>query len=91
MSAEDFCRSTPEEFKAVCDAWAQGLADQHRADWERVRTLASIVIQPHCKHKIRPKRMLPFPWDGKKPEAKGLTPGERLKRFETLKDRFDGK
>lgn len=35
----------------------------YRSCWERMRMLASIVIQPHVKKKITPKRLLPFPWD----------------------------
>ena len=31
--------------------------------WERMRLLATITIQPHVKGKVTPERLLPFPWD----------------------------
>ena len=48
------------------------IGDEVQAKWERMRILASIVIQPHVKGKMKPERLLPLPWDkkkGKKQEA----------------------
>ena len=42
------------------------IGDEVQAKWERMRILASIVIQPHVKGKMKPERLLPLPWDKKK-------------------------
>ena len=65
---------------------------QNRDAWERARTIAAIVIQPHVKKKITPLQLLPLPWDKKKQnchsEAPKLTAEERLKRFEEVVHRL---
>lgn len=61
---------------------------QVRNDWERARTIAAIIIQPHVKKKITPKQLLPLPWDKEhKPDVKNtpkLTAEEQRRRFEEL-------
>jgi hypothetical protein len=48
-------------FKTV---WVQVVFEpQERMEWERMRLLAAITIQPHCKKKMTPERLLPLPWD----------------------------
>ncbi len=65
---------------------------QNRDAWERARTIAAIVIQPHVKKKITPKQLLPLPWDKKKindqSEAPKLTAEEQQKRFEEVAHRL---
>lgn len=66
---------------------------QHRDAWERARTVAAIVIQPHLKKgsKITAKQLLPLPWDKKKSrggKAPELTAEEKRKRFEELAHRL---
>ena len=64
---------------------------QNRDAWERARTVAAIIIQPHVKKKITPKQLMPLPWD-KKPnhrsEASHLTAEEKRKRFEKVAHRL---
>lgn len=61
---------------------------QNRDAWERARTIAAIIIQPHVKKKLSPKQLLPMPWDKIKekprPEESQLTAEEKLKRFESV-------
>lgn len=65
---------------------------QNREAWERARTVAAIIIQPHVKKKITPKQLLPLPWDKKtktdRGEASQLTAEEKKKRFEELAHRL---
>ncbi len=87
MSLDDFCRCTPEEFRAINEAWHECRESQMRDDWERMRLLATIVIQPHTKKRISPEKLIPFVWDrrrGVRPEATKMTAAERLARFEKL-------
>lgn len=61
---------------------------QNRDSWERARTVAAIIIQPHIKKKITPRQMLPLPWDKQKEDrgndAPKLTAEEQRKRFEEV-------
>lgn len=63
MSMDDFLRQTPGEYEATVEAWSQRQEARNRDDWERMRMLASIVIQPHVKKRLTPKELLPFPWE----------------------------
>ncbi len=82
MSYDDFCRLTPGEFEAICGAFYDKEESKRRDDWERMRLLAAIVIQPHVKKKLTPKSLLPFNWDKKKAADKPLlSKEESRKRF----------
>lgn len=67
---------------------------QNREAWERARTVAAIIIQPHVKKRITPKQLLPLPWDKKTKTDRGeaetpkLTAEERKKRFEEIAHRL---
>lgn len=93
MSHDDFCKCTFGEFESICKAWREMTEGQNRDAWERARTVAAIVIQPHLKKgsKITAKQLLPLPWDKKQPprsEALQLTAEEKRKRFEELAHRL---
>ena len=53
----------------------QGFYDHQQylqiCEWERTRTLASILISPHLKkgRRITPKQLIPLPWDKKETEV----------------------
>jgi hypothetical protein len=32
-------------------------------DWERTRMVVHSTLSPHSKKKLKPKEILPFPWD----------------------------
>lgn len=88
LSFDDFCRLDYEEFENICGAWHENAETAYRGEWERVRMLAAISIQPHVKKTVTPKKLLPFPWDDARKERKVNRPvetaEERLKRFEAL-------
>lgn len=87
LSYDDFCRLTPEEFREICKSWNESREAVERQEWERMRLLAVLTMQPHCKKKLIPERILPFAWDGRrhqKTEAPKLSRAERKARFERL-------
>lgn len=88
MSYDDFCKCTFSEFESICRSWREMTEGQNRVAWERARTIATIVIQPHIKKRLTPKQLLPLPWDDKKSNQRNkepeLTGEEKLKRFEHL-------
>lgn len=66
---------------------------ENREAWERARTIATILIQPHVKkgNKVTPQQLLPLPWDKKqnpRSEVPQLTAEEKRKRFEELAHRL---
>ena len=62
-----------QEFAAVYKAYAEQRDFDYKDNWERMRLLASITIQPHLAKgkKITPEKLLPFPWDKKKTRKRG--------------------
>lgn len=83
---------TPDEWQAVCQAWADHTDALQHDKWERMRLLATISVQPHIKNRITPASLLPLPWDGK-PSGEGTsetapapqpTKEEARARFATL-------
>ena len=58
--------------------------------WERMRLLATIVIQPHVKGKVSPQKLLPFDWEKTKKKAPrvSVSKEEDKNRFETLAKGF---
>lgn len=63
LSYDDFCRLTPEEFNSVCKAYGDQEQARYKDNWERMRILAAITIQPHVKSKLTPQKLLPLSWD----------------------------
>ncbi len=65
MKLDDVRRLTFGEFEAIVDEWNKARETEYQDNWERMRMLATIVIQPHTKKPIPPKTLLPFPWEAK--------------------------
>lgn len=72
MCLDDFVRLTPGEFLHVCENYERGCEAAERGDWERLRILASILVQPYTKRKVSPQELLPLPWDEARMEIKPL-------------------
>lgn len=76
-------RMTVEELEAVVSEWSKGREQDYQDRWERMRLLATIVIQPHLKKRLSAKELLPLPWDGRacrKSQPK-LTKAQKLEAF----------
>ncbi|MDE6860947.1 MAG: hypothetical protein K2J65_11110 [Duncaniella sp.] len=71
LSRGDVLAMTIEEFAEIEKAYVERQKAETYAKWDRVRTLAAIVIQPHCKRKITPRQLLLLPGDKAKKAAKG--------------------
>lgn len=88
LSYDDFCKLDFEEFAAVYKAYAEQRDTDFKDNWQRMRLLATIVIQPHLdkRHKVTPEKLLPFPWDkakAKKQQAR-ITPDKQRERMADL-------
>ncbi|MCD8265560.1 MAG: hypothetical protein LUC33_00245 [Prevotellaceae bacterium] len=90
MAYDDFCRLTFGEFDAVAGQWSRMRENDLKDNWERTRLAAAIVIQPHLRKRIQPKRLLPLPWD-KATARKGpeRSPQQNRERFELLRRKYE--
>lgn len=92
MSLEDFCNCEFDEFESIVRAWQEMRNGNMRGEWERMRTLAAIIIQPHVKKRVTPRQLIPLPWDrksrtptsGTAAQTPAQTPEERRRRFEEV-------
>ena len=62
----------PREFYNMSDGYSKKLEMQYQADWERARWIASVVIAPHTKKRLKPKELITFPWEQKKTTNKKI-------------------
>ncbi len=69
LSFADFCELQMREFTACCRAYNERRTAEIHDEWERMRMLATIVIQPHVKGKVTPQKLLPFEWEKAKKKA----------------------
>lgn len=86
---DDFCDLTPNEFSYIYRAYSEEREAQYRDNWERVRMLASIVIQPYAKKGMTPHKLLALPWDKESSPTRGarvehVSKEEALQRFEEV-------
>lgn len=97
LTYDDFCKMDFEEFAAVYKAYAEQRDTDFKDEWQRMRLLAAIVIQPHLakNRKITPEKLLPFPWDKKRTkrssEKPELTPEQQRKRMAKLAEKLGDK
>lgn len=74
----------------MCEAVNNRNKEKEQSEWERMRLLGAIMVQPYAKNKINPKDLLQFPWDEKTNEKTKdiMTPAERRAAAEKfIKDR----
>lgn len=86
MRFYDFCLLTPIEFQEVMDVRKEYDEAIVHDDWERMRLLATLTIQPHVKGRMIPERLLPLPWDNK---GRHRTENEHTLSREEQKRRFE--
>lgn len=90
LSYDDFCRLDFDEFTEIYKSYAEQRDADFKDNWQRMRLLATIIIQPHLdrRHKVTPEKLLPFPWDKSKAKAgktrAEITPGQQRRRMEEL-------
>ena len=90
----DFCDLTPDEFTHIYRAYSERQEAQYKDNWERMRMLAAIIIQPYAKGKLTPHSLLPFPWDAesrptRRATAEHVSKEDALQRFEEVLKKVD--
>lgn len=86
---DDFCNLTPNEFSYIYRAYSREQEARYKDNWERMRMLASIIIQPYVKKGMTPHKLLAFPWvkesrPTRRTEAKHVSKEEALRQFEEV-------
>ncbi len=88
MRLDDWCRLDVDDFNCAAKAWSEMRDGGERGQWERMRVLASIVIQPHVKGRMKPERLLPLPWDKGRYKKQGTRKREDILSAEAQKARL---
>lgn len=86
MGLGDFERCTPSEFCGIVSAWRRERELKERQDWERVRMLALVLLQPRAGKRLEATDVMRFGWDGEHvaevAEREALTDEEVMARYE---------
>ena len=91
MPYNDFCAITPEEFSYIYNAYNEKQQELYKDNWERMRMLAYIGIQPYAKKGLTPHKLLPFSWDvmtHQSPKVDYISKDEALRMFEKTMERI---
>ena len=67
MALTEWQTLSPNEWTATAEAYNKAEEQHFRTEWERMRMLATISVQPHVKNRLTPSRLLPFPWENGRP------------------------
>ena len=58
ISPDNFASLTPDEFGEIVKARTEREKMLERSEWERTRTLATLLLQPYSKKKLKPDDIL---------------------------------
>ena len=59
MMLHEWMELSPDEWLSVAEAYNNQAEQTFRTEWERMRMLATISVQPHVKNRLTPSRLLP--------------------------------
>lgn len=78
MSYDDLYDSTPRTFNNKLIGFNTYQEQLIQDRWEQTRIIIHSTLSPHSKKTIRPKEILPFPWDNKNKSKKKLASKEHI-------------
>lgn len=82
LTFRDFCILTFDELQEILRVCRERREERIHDDWERMRMHAAITMQPHCKKRLDPKRLIRFPWDsGQKNSTRILNKDQAKEAF----------
>ena len=89
MSYDELYNSTPRNFNNKLIGFNAYQEQLMQDNWERTRVIIHSTLSPHSKKKLKPKELLPFPWDDKNKVKKQIATKEQiqeaLKKYEKIK------
>lgn len=65
MSYNELYDSTPRTFNNKLIGFNVYQEQLIQNTWEQTRIIVHSILSPHSKKKLKPKEILPFPWDSK--------------------------
>jgi len=65
LSVDDLYDMTPRSFQNKLIGFNEHREQLSRNDWEQTRIIVHACLSPHTKKQLKPKQILPFPWDKK--------------------------
>ena len=88
MSYDELYNSTPRNFNNKLIGFNAYQEQLMQDNWERTRVIIHSTLSPHSKKKLKPKELLPFPWDDKYKVKKQIATKEQiqeaLKKYEKI-------
>ena len=88
MSYEDLYNMNPKNFANAQIGYKKMYVQNQQAEWERARWMACVIINPHLKKSISPKKITTFQWE-KKVKKTAKADVERLLRESKYQDKLD--
>jgi hypothetical protein len=72
LGPNSFWDMTVEELVMAAEGYAKEQEEKERGEWERVRWLAAVLLQPHAKKgsTIKVTDLATFPWEETAPKKK---------------------
>ena len=65
MTLDTLDNMTPKSFRNAQIGFGRMYDIKNQAEWERARWMACVIINPHLKRSIDPKKITTFPWEKK--------------------------
>ena len=88
LSDENLYDYTPRSFNNKLIGFKKYNEQLSQNNWEQTRMIVHAAIVPHSKHKVKPKELMPFPWDSKNKIKKDVASKEKiqevLKRYKLI-------
>lgn len=86
MKIEDFYNMTPRNFINAQNGSRKLYEQNQQAEWERARWMACVIINPHLKRSVDPKKITTFPWEKRKKLVQAKYDVEKIMRESKFDD-----
>lgn len=80
LSYDDLYDLTPRSFSNKLLGFNNYTEQLLQDSWEQTRLIIHATLSPHSKKKLKPKEILPFPWDNKKKPKKEFASKEHIQK-----------
>tara|TARA_R100000541_G_scaffold57257_1_gene67189 strand:+ start:190 stop:480 length:291 start_codon:yes stop_codon:yes gene_type:complete len=89
LSYNELYSSTPRSFNNRLNGFKKHQEQMSQNQWEQTRIILMGCLQPHSKKNLKPKDVLPLPWDEKYKPKKEIATKEHiqkvLEKYEKIK------
>ena len=89
MNLETLYNMTPRNFINAQIGSRKLYEQNQQAEWERSRWMACVIINPHLKRSIDPKRITTFPWEKMMNKKKAKHNIQKLLKESQFQDKIE--